>query len=135
MNKKKQALEIIKRLKEEYEGFKIVAIEPDKMPLISQGKILGSHKIEGIGDDFIPDLVDKNVIDDILLINDNDAINMSRILANELGLGVGILGSPQNVINRTDGWILVILYFLYFLLPTLKSSSMSYRTCTFESNI
>ena len=87
-----------KRLKEEYEGFKIVAIEPDKMPLISQGKILGSHKIEGIGDDFIPDLVDKNVIDDILLINDNDAINMSRILANELGLGVGI-SSGANLIG------------------------------------
>lgn len=87
-----------KRLKEEYEGFKIVAIEPDKMPLISQGKILGSHKIEGIGDDFIPDLVDKNVIDDIFLINDNDAINMSRILANELGLGVGI-SSGANLIG------------------------------------
>ena len=87
-----------KRLKKEYEGFKIVAIEPDKMPLISQGKILGSHKIEGIGDDFIPDLVDKNVIDDILLINDNDAINMSRILANELGLGVGI-SSGANLIG------------------------------------
>ena len=87
-----------KRLKKEYEGFKIVAIEPDKMPLISQGKILGSHKIEGIGDDFIPDLVDKNVIDDIFLINDNDAINMSRILANELGLGVGI-SSGANLIG------------------------------------
>ena len=87
-----------KRLKEEYEGFKIVAIEPDKMPLISQGKILGSHKIEGIGDDFIPDLVDKKAIDDILLINDDDAINMSRILANELGLGVGI-SSGANLIG------------------------------------
>ena len=87
-----------KRLKEEYEGFKIVAIEPDKMPLISQGKILGSHKIEGIGDDFIPDLVDKKTIDDILLINDDDAINMSRILANELGLGVGI-SSGANLIG------------------------------------
>ncbi len=87
-----------KRLKEEYEGLKIVAIEPDKMPLISQGKILGSHKIEGIGDDFIPALVDKKAIDDILLINDDDAINMSRILANELGLGVGI-SSGANLIG------------------------------------
>ena len=34
-----------------------------------------------------------------------------------LGLGMGILGSPENIINNTDGWILVILYFLYFLYP------------------
>ena len=79
-----------KRLKNEYEKFKIIAIEPDKMPLISKGKIIGNHKIEGIGDDFIPDLVDKKAIDDIILINDDDAVNMARKLAKELGLGVGI---------------------------------------------
>ena len=69
---------------------KIVALEPDKMPLISENKIIGNHKIEGIGDDFIPDLLDKNLLDDIILVNDDDAINMSRKLAKELGLGVGI---------------------------------------------
>ena len=79
-----------KRLKEEYEDLKIVALEPDKMPIISQGKIISQHKIEGIGDDFVPDLVDRDAIDDIILINDEDAINMSRILAKQLGLGVGI---------------------------------------------
>ena len=86
-----------KRLKEEFNDFQIVALEPDKMPLISQGKILGSHKIEGIGDDFIPELLDKSSIDDIELVNDDDAINMSRKLAKELGLGVGI-SSGANVI-------------------------------------
>ena len=40
----------------------ITAIEPDKMPMISGGKIQGQHKIEGIGDDFVPDLVEKNKI-------------------------------------------------------------------------
>ena len=79
-----------KRLKNEYEDFKIIAIEPEKMPLISKGEIIGNHKIEGIGDDFIPDLVDKKAIDDIILINDDDAVNVSRLLAKELGLGVGI---------------------------------------------
>ena len=79
-----------KRLKKEYDNFKIIALEPDKMPIISQGKISANHKIEGIGDDFVPDLVDRNAIDEIVLINDEDAINMSRILAKELGLGVGI---------------------------------------------
>lgn len=87
-----------KRLKEEFEDFKIVAIEPDKMPIISQGKIISQHKIEGIGDDFVPDLVDREAIDDIILVNDEDAINMSRILAKELGLGVGI-SSGANLIG------------------------------------
>lgn len=78
------------RLREEFKNLKIVAIEPDKMPIISKGVIIGSHKIEGIGDDFVPDLINKNEIDDIFLINDDDAINMSRKLAKFLGLGVGI---------------------------------------------
>ena len=79
-----------KRLKKEFDDFNIIAIEPHLMPIISQGKILGNHKIEGIGDDFVPDLVDRNAIDDIYLINDDDAVNMSRILAKKLGLAVGI---------------------------------------------
>ena len=86
-----------KRLKEEFEDFKIVALEPDKMPIISTGKPLGNHKIEGIGDDFVPDLIDKEAIDDIILVNDDDAINMSKKLAKELGLGVGI-SSGANII-------------------------------------
>ena len=87
-----------KRLKEKFNNFKIVAIEPDKMPIISQGKAIAQHKIEGIGDDFVPDLVDKDAIDNIILVNDEDAINMSRKLARELGLGVGI-SSGANLIG------------------------------------
>ena len=87
-----------KRLKEEFEDFKIVAIEPDKMPIISQGKIISQHKIEGIGDDFVPDLVDRDAINEIILVNDEDAVNMSRKLAKELGLGVGI-SSGANLIG------------------------------------
>ena len=87
-----------KKLKEKFKNMKVVAIEPDKMPIISQGKMLGQHKIEGIGDDFVPDLIDKNKIDDIILINDNDAINMSRKLSRDLGLGVGI-SSGANLIG------------------------------------
>ena len=78
------------RLKKEYKDIKIVALEPDKMPIISKGKIIDQHKIEGIGDDFVPDLLDKSKINEIILVNDNDAINMSRKLSRELGLGVGI---------------------------------------------
>ncbi|MBQ2836094.1 MAG: cysteine synthase family protein [Clostridia bacterium] len=87
-----------KRLKEQFKDLKIVAIEPDKMPIISQGKAISQHKIEGIGDDFVPDLVDRKAIDDVVLVNDDDAINMSRKLAKELGLGVGI-SSGANLIG------------------------------------
>ena len=81
---------IAKYLKEKDKNIKIVALEPNKMPLLSGGKIIGNHKIEGIGDDFIPQIVDKSYIDDIVVIDDEDAINMSRLLAKKLGLGVGI---------------------------------------------
>ena len=86
------------RLKEEYKEMKIVALEPDKMPIISGGKIQGQHKIEGIGDDFVPDLLDRKKIDEIILVNDDDAINMSRKIARKLGIGVGI-SSGANLIG------------------------------------
>ena len=78
-----------KRIKEENPNSLIYGLEPENMTLIKGNKI-GSHKIEGIGDEFIPDIVDTNMLTDIILINDNDAINMSKKLAKELGLGVGI---------------------------------------------
>lgn len=81
---------IAKRLKETNKDVKIYALEPDKMPLLSQNKIISNHKIEGIGDDFIPKIVDKKMIDKVILINDEDAINMSKKIALELGIGVGI---------------------------------------------
>ena len=62
-----------------------------------------------IGDDFIPDLVDKDLIDEVITIDDNEAINMAKRLAKELGLGVGIssganflasvLSSKDNVVT------------------------------------
>ena len=82
-----------KRLKETDKQIKIYALEPEKMPILSKGKIVGQHKIEGIGDDFIPDIYrrNENIIEkDIILIDDEDAMNMARKLAKELGLGVGI---------------------------------------------
>ena len=71
-------------------GAKTYALEPDSLSLIKKGVNEGSHKIEGIGDEFIPEIVDLNMIEDIFLINDLDSINMSKKLAIDLGLGVGI---------------------------------------------
>lgn len=112
-----------KRLKEANNHIKIYALEPEKMPILSKSmnlekqgkealqeermeilshnKILEQHKIEGIGDDFVPDIFkrNENIIEkDIILINDEDAINMARKLAKELGLGVGI-SSGANLIG------------------------------------
>lgn len=81
---------IAKKIRRRYPNAIISAIEPDSMPLISRNKIIKPHKIEGIGDDFIPALVDKNEIDKVFLVNDEDSINMARKIALELGIGVGI---------------------------------------------
>ncbi len=79
-----------KRIKEEFPRSKIIALEPKQLPMLSKGISTGSHRIEGIGDDFIPNIVDKSLIDEIIEIDDEDAINMSRILSRKFGLGVGI---------------------------------------------
>ena len=88
---------VAKRLRKANNNVKIYALEPNIMPLLSQNKILGDHKIEGIGDDFIPKIVEGEKIDEIILVNDDDAINMARRLALNLGIGVGI-SSGANMI-------------------------------------
>ena len=98
-------------LKEKFKDIKIIAMEPEKMPLLSNGKIIGNHKIEGIGDDFIPGLYDKNLIDQIILINDDDAINMTRILAEKLGLGVGISSGANFLASVLSGYDKVVTIF------------------------
>jgi len=85
-----------KRIKEISPNAKICALEPEKMSLIKKVSV-GIHKIDGIGDEFIPDLVDLDFIDDIVLINDEDAINMAKKLSKDLGIGTGI-SSGANLI-------------------------------------
>lgn len=88
---------VAKRIKEKNPKAKIIALEPKQLPIITKSITKGSHKIEGIGDDFIPNIVDKKIIDKVITIDDEDAINMSRILAKKYGLGVGI-SSGANLI-------------------------------------
>ena len=88
---------IAKRLKESNKDVRIYALEPDKMPLLSKNKVIENHKIEGIGDDFIPKIVDTEKIDKVIVVNDDDSINMSRKIALNLGIGVGI-SSGANMI-------------------------------------
>ena len=79
-----------KRLKDNNPKSKIFALEPSTLSILKMGMEEGSHLIEGIGDDFIPGIVDESLIDDIVLIHDCDAINMSKRIAKEFGLGIGI---------------------------------------------
>lgn len=87
---------VAKRLKEKFD-IQVVALEPEQMPIMSKGIDTGSHRIEGIGDDFIPSIVDRELIDMVVTVDDEDAINMARILARKYGLGVGI-SSGANLI-------------------------------------
>lgn len=80
---------VARRLKEN-RTVHICAIEPDAVPLLSGGSKKGSHCIEGIGDDFIPDVVNTSLLDGVITVNDMDATAMAAMLARRLGLGVGI---------------------------------------------
>ncbi|WP_405305372.1 PLP-dependent cysteine synthase family protein [Methanobrevibacter sp.] len=79
-----------KRLKDNNPNSKIIALEPSTLSILKMGMEEGSHMIEGIGDDFIPGIIEQDLIDDIVLIDDCDAINMSKRIAKEFGLGIGI---------------------------------------------
>lgn len=91
-----------KRLKEENFDTQIIAIEPKGAAILKNGTIdKKDHLIEGIGDGIIPKIVDQQLIDDIYLIQDSDAVNMSRLLARKLGLAVGI-SSGANLLGAIE---------------------------------
>jgi cysteine synthase A len=76
-------------LKARKPGVQIIAVEPADSPVISGGKP-GPHKIQGIGAGFIPGVLNKEVIDEIITVSNNDAFETSRLLARSEGLLVGI---------------------------------------------
>jgi cysteine synthase A len=76
-------------LKEKVPGAKVIAVEPHDSPVLSGG-IAGSHKIQGIGAGFVPDVYDKGVVDEILTVKNEEAFEASRKVAKIEGLLVGI---------------------------------------------
>ncbi|MBL8708733.1 MAG: cysteine synthase A [Rhodospirillaceae bacterium] len=76
-------------LKKEIPGVKIVAIEPEVSPVLSGGQP-GPHKIQGIGAGFVPEILNKGVIDEILRISNANAFAMARKVAKIEGMPVGI---------------------------------------------
>ncbi|SCL94134.1 cysteine synthase A [Sporanaerobacter sp. PP17-6a] len=76
-------------LKEKNSNVKIVGVEPKSSPLLSEGKA-GPHKIQGIGANFVPKILDLDLLDDINTVSNEDAIETTRQLAREEGILVGI---------------------------------------------
>lgn len=76
-------------LKPRKASLRVVAVEPEESPVLSGGQHT-PHKIQGIGAGFIPDILDRSVIDEIVKINSTTAIEMSRALARHEGIPGGI---------------------------------------------
>jgi len=84
-------------LKEKYPDCLIVAVEPENAAILKGGKI-GHHIQQGIGDGLIPDVLNCDIIDRIVLVSDEEALKASRILAKKEGLFVGV-SSGTNLVG------------------------------------
>lgn len=79
-----------RRLKKENPACRIYPLEPLNSPTLSTGYKVGKHRIQGISDEFIPSILKLDELDDIVSVDDVDSIIMARMLAEKLGIGVGI---------------------------------------------
>ncbi len=79
-----------KRLREKNPECRVHPLEPQNSPTLSTGYKVGQHKIYGISDEFIPDLVHLSELSDVISVDDRDSILMARMLSEKLGLGVGV---------------------------------------------
>jgi cysteine synthase A len=77
-------------LRERNPNVKVYPLEPAESPTLSTGHKVGSHRIQGISDEFIPAICDLGKLDEVIRVSDGDSILMAQKLASELGLGVGI---------------------------------------------
>ena len=89
-----------KFLKEKDENIEVIGIEPSASPLITEKKA-GPHKIQGIGANFVPKNYDENIVDKVMTVSDEDAFETVRLIANKLGILVGI-SSGANVFGAIE---------------------------------
>lgn len=78
-----------KLLKEKNKDVKVIGIEPKSSPLITENQA-GPHKIQGIGANFTPKIYDKDIVDKVITVSDEDSYETVRLMANKLGILVGI---------------------------------------------
>ncbi|MBS4936470.1 MAG: cysteine synthase A [Lachnospiraceae bacterium] len=76
-------------LKEQKDSVKVIAVEPEGSPVLSEGKT-GPHKIQGIGAGFVPDTLNTKVYDEIIKVSNEDAFEYSKLLTRKEGLLTGI---------------------------------------------
>jgi cysteine synthase A len=81
---------VAKFFREREPSMKLHPLEPAESPTLSTGCKVGSHRIQGISDEFIPAICDLEALDDVISVSDADAISMAQMLAAKLGLAVGI---------------------------------------------
>jgi cysteine synthase A len=86
-----------KALREKNEKIRLIAVEPDEAAVLSGQKDLRDHKIAGIGDGFVPEIVNMSVIDQVVRVRSDDAVEMAKNLSTNLGLMVGV-SSGANVL-------------------------------------
>jgi cysteine synthase len=80
---------------------RIHPVEPAESPTLSTGRRVGTHRIQGISDEFVPPILALSALDRVIAVHDGDAILMAQRLASELGLGVGI-SSGANLLAALD---------------------------------
>lgn len=76
-------------LKEQKPEVQVVAVEPADSPVLSEGRS-GSHKIQGIGPGFVPDVLDTKIYDEVIPVQNGDAFETAKLLAKKDGISVGI---------------------------------------------
>ena len=76
-------------LKEQNKNVKIVAVEPESSPVLSEGKA-GAHKIQGIGAGFVPEVLNTKIYDEIVTVANEDAFAAAKLLVKKEGISVGI---------------------------------------------
>ncbi len=88
-------------LKERHAAIKVHPVEPVESPTMSTGHKVGHHRIQGVSDEFIPEIVKLDALDAVMAVHDGDSILMAQKLASEFGLGVGI-SSGANLIAAIE---------------------------------
>jgi len=87
-------------LKNKYPHIKVVAVEPADSPVLTQGKA-GPHKIQGIGANFVPEILDTHIYDEIITITTDDAYRAARDLAKTEGILVGVSSGAALHVAKT----------------------------------